>query len=194
MKTFIATLRPAAICLSLFTLLLGIIYPLVMNGIGELFFPIEAYGSLIHKENTVIGSSLIAQNFTKPEYFHPRPSYAGTSGFDAADSSGSNLGPTSEKLDATIKKRIKEYRIKNKLSPEITIPSDAVTASASGLDPHISLKNALLQAPRISEARNQSLKVIEALIQKHTLSRSLGLSGEPRVNVLELNLALDQLK
>ena len=193
MKTFIATLRPACISLFLLTLLLGIIYPLVMWGIGDLFFQHQANGSLILRENKVIGSSLIAQNFITPQYFHPRPSAAGDQGFDAANSSGSNLGPTSQKLDTAIRERILQYQAENSLAPETKIPADAVTSSGSGLDPHISLQNALLQASRIAKARNLTIEQIQALIKKHTLTRSLFLFGEPRVNVLELNLALDSL-
>lgn len=193
MRTFFATFRPAFLCLLLLTLLLGIIYPLFMYGIGQLFFHKTANGSLILQNGKVIGSEWIGQNFNQPTYFHPRPSSAGDKGYDAANSSGSNLGPTSQKLIDQIRDRATNYRAENQLGADILIPADAVTASASGLDPHISVENALLQASRIAQARNLPKEKIMQLIEKFTEGRDLGLFGEKRINVLRINLALDQM-
>ena len=190
MKTFLSTIRPAALLLGVFTVLLGIIYPLFIAGVGDLFFPASANGSLIEKNGKVIGSVHIAQNFTKPEYFHPRPSAAG---YDGANSKGSNLGPTSLKLDIAIKERLLQFRTENNLPPDIKVPGDAVTSSGSGLDPHISPENAYLQASRVAKARNLTGIEIEELIKKHTEPKTLIFFGAPRVNVLKLNLALDRL-
>lgn len=192
MKTFLHSLWASCLSLLFFTLLLGVIYPFFLFGIGQLFFSNQANGSLIvDQSGHVIGSSLLAQSFTKPEYFHPRPSNAGDKGYDASNSSGSNLGPTSQKLLDLLKKRAPAYRSENSLSLGALLPSDAVTSSASGLDPHISLANALFQAERIASARGLPLATVRKLIDDHTEGALLGV---PRVNVLRLNLALDTLK
>jgi K+-transporting ATPase ATPase C chain len=163
-------------------------YPLLITGIAQTVFKDKASGSLITDKNgKVIGSSLLGQNFAADHYFHPRPSAAGN-GYDAASSSGSNLGPTSQKLNDAIKERIAAYRTKNGLA------ADAVTASGSGLDPHISVKNAELQTARVAKARNLSVEKVTELIASNTTKPDLGILGETGVNVLKLNLALDALK
>jgi K+-transporting ATPase ATPase C chain len=147
---------------------------------------------LIQRGGTIVGSELIAQNFGSPKYFHPRPSAAGEAGYDAASSSGTNLGPLSKKLTDAVKERVEAYRAENGLPPDARVPADAVTSSSSGLDPHISLKNALMQAPRVALARDVDRAVLEKIIHANTEGRDLGILGEPRVNVLKLNLALDK--
>ncbi len=188
------TLKTSAILLTLLTILLGIIYPYFMWGIGQVFFHKHANGTLFfYKDKKVLGSEWIAQNFTQDEYFHPRPSSAGDKGYDASNSSGSNLGPTSQKLIDTLKSRSSDYRAANQLSPTAPIPADAITTSGSGLDPHISPENALLQAPRISAARNLPLDQLSQLIDAFTEGRTLAIFGEKRINVLRINLELDKL-
>jgi len=237
-------LKPAFLMMVVMTVLTGLVYPAVITVIAQVAFPDRANGSLIVSNGQVIGSRLIGQNFTKPEYFHPRPSAAG-SGYDPTASTGTNLGPTSAKLfngttkidDKTkrevvdfagIKDRIVRYCADNGVpydssmpleafkdpqgnlddvklikafnddksplvfTPKTPIPADAVTTSASGLDPHISPANADIQAARVAKARGQSIDDVRALIARHTEGRDLGLFGEPRVNVLLLNLALDE--
>ena len=179
------------------TLILAIVccglYPLAVWGIAQVAFPRQANGSLIvAKDGTVRGSDLLGQNFTAAKYFHPRPSAAGN-GYDAANSSGSNLGPTSQKLTDAIKERITTYRAANGLKGTDPVPADAVTASGSGLDPHISRRNAELQAPRVAKARNLGADKVRALIKQNTDAADLGILGETGVNVLKLNLALDNL-
>lgn len=179
------------------TLILSVVccgvYPLVVWGIAQTCFRDQANGSLIvAQDGTVRGSKLLGQNFTEAKYFHPRPSAAGN-GYDAANSSGSNLGPTSQKLNDAIKDRIAVYRAENGLSETDAVPADAVTASGSGLDPDISIRNAELQAPRVARARGLSVEAVRALIDKRTDWADFGFIGEPRVNVLLLNLALDSL-
>ncbi len=170
------------------------IYPLIVFGIAQAAFHDKANGSLIvEKDGTVRGSKLLGQNFTAEKYFHPRPSAAGN-GYDAAYSSGSNLGPTSKKLNDAIKERIEAYRKENGLKDGDAVPADAVTGSGSGLDPHISLRNAELQTARVAKARNLGEDKIRAWIQQNTDSADLGVLGEPGVNVLQLNLALDDLE
>ena len=169
------------------------IYPLVVFGIGQAFFPDKANGSLIlDKDGIVRGSRLLGQGFTGAKYFHPRPSAAGN-GYDAANSSGSNLGPTSQKLNDAIKDRIDAYRKENALKDSDSVPADAVTASGSGLDPHITLRNAELQAPRVGNARGITLQKVRDLIRQNTDKSDMGILGVAGVNVLMLNLALDQL-
>jgi potassium-transporting ATPase KdpC subunit len=170
--------------------ILGIIYPLAMTGIAQLVFPGKADGSLIKKNGVVIGSSLIGQNFTAAKYFLPRPSAAGT-GYDAMDSSFSNLGPTNKDLADRVQAAVKADIVAD---PGLTfgqVPIDMVTTSASGLDPDITIANARAQAPRVAATRGLSVSAVLALIAKHTAGRELGFLGEPTVNVLELNLALD---
>jgi K+-transporting ATPase ATPase C chain len=190
MKDFIRELRISLIAtLSLAIILCGI-YPLIIWVFAQGLFPAQANGSLLVRNEKVVGSSLIGQGFIDPKYFHPRPSAAGQ-GYDGAGSGGSNLGPTSEDLVDQVRQRSIEYRAENKLVPDATVPVDAVTASSSGLDPHISVKNALLQARRVAKARNMSVEVILRKIQGYTERRTLGILGEPRVNVLMLNLDLE---
>lgn len=187
-------------------ILLTVIYPVIVWGIGQLFFHDQANGSLRLKDGKIIGSALLGQNFSSPQYFHTRPSAAGK-GYDAANSSGSNLGPISgrflqgvaddvqtkdvDESFSGLKQRVENYRKVNGLSPDIKIPADAVTASGSGLDPHISIRNAELQLPRVARERGLSEEVVRMLIEKNIDKRGLGILGEPGVNVLMLNLALD---
>lgn len=162
-------------------------------GRGQLLFRGKANGSLIvESDGTIRGSALLAQNFTSDRYFHPRPSSAGT-GYDAASSSGSNLGPTSQKLADAVKADVAAYREKNGVPANTPVPADAVTRSGSGLDPHISVANAQLQTPRVAKARSLPVERVRALIDNHTAARDLNVLGEPRVNVLLLNRALDAI-
>jgi potassium-transporting ATPase KdpC subunit len=193
MKQLLSEIRTSLVAVLALAVLLCGIYPLVVWGIGQTLFPNQANGSLIVKNGKVIGSELIAQNFTSPKYFHPRPSAAGDMGYDASSSGGSNLGPTSRKLMDAVKERVEAYRTENGLSPTASIPVDAVTASASGLDPDISISNALLQAPRVAKARGVSERAVKRKIEELTEGRDLGVFGEKRLNVLKLNLALDKI-
>lgn len=168
------------------------IYPLLVWGIAQVVFPHQANGSLIEQNGQFIGSRLIAQRFTSPQYFHPRPSAAG-SGYDAALSGGSNLGPLSSELIRQVGKRVIQYRLENRLSADTLVPQDAVTTSGSGLDPHISLKNARLQSPRVARSRGMAEGEVQRLITEFTEGPDLGFLGEPGVNVLRLNLALDTI-
>jgi K+-transporting ATPase ATPase C chain len=183
-------LAPALVVFLALTLLTGVAYPLAVTGLAQLGFPGRADGSLIERDGRVVGSRLIGQAFAGGRYFHPRPSAAGT-GYDAMASSASNLGPTNEELVRSVRERRAAYRRENDLRPGQQVPIDAVTASASGLDPDISAANARLQASRIARVRGLDLGDVLALIDEHTDGRSLGFLGEPGVNVLELNLALD---
>lgn len=186
-------IRIAALSILLLTLILGIAYPLLICGAGYLFFPHHASGGLIkNQENRVIGAKFIGQTFSEPYYFHSRPSDAGELGYDAMASGASNLGPTSKELYQKIQERIDRYRNDNNVPSTQKLPADAVTASGSGLDPHISQENANLQAARIAAARNISEDQILDIVQKMTSHRMLGIFGEPRVNVLMLNIWLDQ--
>jgi potassium-transporting ATPase KdpC subunit len=183
-------LGPALRFTLFFTVLTGLVYPGVVTGLTQMFFPHRANGSLIVVNGQVVGSSLIGQNFTKPEYFQPRPSAAGN-GYDATASAGSNYGPTNQKLIDRVKASIDQFRKDN---PDYTgpIPADLVTTSASGLDPDISPASAEAQAPRVAKARGITLEQLQQLVAQNTQSRTFGFLGEPRVNVLELNLALDR--
>jgi K+-transporting ATPase ATPase C chain len=192
MKDFFAELRPAILATLVLAIVCSGLYPLVVYGISQLLFPDQANGSLITSaDGSVHGSRLIGQAFSDPKYFHPRPSAAGD-GYDAANSSGSNLGPTSEKLKNAIKDRISDYRKENGLGNTDAVPADAVTASGSGLDPEISLRNAEIQISRVAKARGLSEDKVRELVQQNTDGRDLGVFGDPGVNVLQLNLALDQ--
>jgi potassium-transporting ATPase KdpC subunit len=182
---------PAAAMTVVLTVLLGVIYPFVVTGLAQVIFPRQAAGSLIETEGKVIGSSLIGQPFTGPGYFHSRPSAAGN-GYDATASGGTNLGPTSQKIFGTnVRSAADSLRKEN---PSSAIPVDLVTASASGLDPHITPAAAEFQVPRVARERGMSSEQVRRLVRDHTEGRQFGLLGEPRVNVLELNLALDDMK
>jgi K+-transporting ATPase ATPase C chain len=183
-------LVPALLAFLALTVLTGLAYPLAMTGAAQVLFPNRADGSLITRGGKVVGSRLIGQNFSAPGYFHPRPSAAGD-GYDAMSSSASNLGPTNPDLITEVRKRAVAYRNENGLPAGSPVPADAVTASGSGLDPQISKANARLQAPRVARARGLSLDDVLRLVADHTDGRSLGFLGEPAVNVLGLNLALD---
>jgi potassium-transporting ATPase KdpC subunit len=192
MKDFFAEFRPAILATLVLAIVCSGLYPLVVYGISQLLFPDQANGTLIvNPDGTVRGSKLLGQAFSDPKYFHPRPSAAGN-GYDAANSSGSNLGPTSEKLKNAIKDRIADYRKENGLADTDAVPADAVTASGSGLDPEISVRNAEIQIPRVAKARGLSEDEVRELVQQNTEGRDLGVFGDPRVNVLQVNLALDQ--
>lgn len=187
---FIRQLKPAVVMLAVFTLIFGLAYPLAVTAVGQVAFHDRANGSLIERDGVVVGSSLIGQSFTAPKYFHSRPSAAGA-GYDGAASSGSNLGPQSPDLLAAVEERAIAYREANGLATGAMVPVDAVTASASGLDPHISIANARLQAPRVADERGLTVEAVRALVDEHTAGRDLGVLGEPAVNVVTLNLALD---
>jgi K+-transporting ATPase ATPase C chain len=170
------------------TVLLGLVYPLVITGLAR-FWPDKAKGQLITRNNTAIGSRILAQPFTGPAYFHPRPSAAGTNGYAADNSSGSNLGPTNQKLIDRVRTDVATLQSEN---PGKAVPVDLVTSSGSGLDPHVTPAGAEFQVPRVAKARGISEDKLLKVVQAHTEGRQFGFLGEPRVNVLELNLALDE--
>lgn len=191
MKTILHELRISVLATLVFAVLLCGLYPAAVWAGGQLLFPDQANGSLIvDPDGTIRGSALLAQSFTADKYFHPRPSAAGT-GYDAANSSGTNLGPTSRKLADAIQAAVAAYRTENHLAADAMVPADAVTSSGSGLDPQISVANAELQAARVARARQLPVARVQALIAAHTTGRDLNLFGEPGVNVLLLNRALD---
>jgi K+-transporting ATPase ATPase C chain len=170
------------------TILLGIVYPLVVTALAQLIFPKQANGQLIQKDGRIIGSSIIAQGFSSPAYFHPRPSFAGN-GYDPTSTNGSQLGPTNQKLIDRVKGDVANAQAEN---PSATVPIDLVTGSASGLDPHITPATAEFQLPRVAKERGTTVEQLRALVQRHTEDRQFGFLGEARVNVLELNLELDE--
>lgn len=176
------------------TVICGLIYPLLMTGLAQAVFPFQANGSIITRDNAPVGSKLIGQNFAGSGYFHGRPSSAGEKGYDATSSSGSNLGPTSKKLMDTVSGNLKQVREDNGLNESAQIPSDMVLASGSGLDPDITPAAAYLQVERVAKERKLETGEVQQLVAKHIQGRQWGIFGEPRVNVLELNLALDALQ
>jgi len=191
MKAFLIELKASVLLTAVFVVLLCGAYPLAVWVGAQTLFPSKTNGSLIvEQDGTIRDSALLAQNFSSEKYFQPRPSAAGT-GYDATSSSGTNLGPTSQKLADSIKAAVAAYRTANGLASDTSVPADAVTSSGSGLDPHISIANAELQAPRVAKARGLPLETVRTLIARHTEDRDLGVLGEPGVNVLLLNLALD---
>ena len=191
MKKTLDLLKTSALTILSLAVVLCLVYPLLVFAVGQIVFPHKANGSLIKSKNIVIGSALIGENFQGLKYFHPRPSSAGKEGYDAANSSASNLGPTSQKLITAIQNFAINYRKTNSVPQETLLPADAVTASGSGLDPHISLDNALLQIPRVAKARNISEASLKNLLKSYTEKPTFGFLGEARVNVLLLNLAMD---
>jgi K+-transporting ATPase ATPase C chain len=192
MKEFFSHIRGAIVSTLVLTVVCCGLYPLIVFGISQLLFRDQANGSLITgADGNVRGSKLLGQGFSDPKYFHPRPSAAGN-GYDATGSGGSNLGPTSQKLKDAIQDRITAYRAKNGLGETEAVPADAVTASGSGLDPEISLRNAELQVPRVAKTRGLSEGIVRELVRQNTDGRDLGVFGDPGVSVLRLNLALDQ--
>jgi K+-transporting ATPase ATPase C chain len=194
MKNLFAEFGRSIMATIFFAIILCGVYPLIVYAAGQLMFPHQADGSLlVDKSGTIRCSALLAQNFTGVQYFHPRPSAAGANGFDPTSSSGSNLGPTSSNLVANITQNIANYRAENNLGTNAPVPADAVTESASGLDPHISPANAEIQTPRVAKARGLSEDRMRELVRQNTSGRDLGLFGEPRVNVMTLNFALDQV-
>lgn len=200
--SILSLLRPAIASAVLLMLVCGLAYPLLTTGVAYLIFPEKAAGSFITRDGEIVGSELIGQQFTEPRYFHPRPSATVASDgsdeppdepYNAAQSVGSNLGPTNADLIAAVEERAIAYREENGLPEDGQVPVDAVTASGSGLDPHITLTNAGMQVPRVAKERGVSEDEVRRLIGEHTEGRQLGFLGEPRVNVLELNLSLDEL-
>lgn len=185
-------IKKSIIILGAATLVCGVLYPMVITAAADTIFKSEADGSLLYEGKTPVGSSLIGQNFSKSGYFHSRPSVAGENGYDATSSGGSNLAYTSQKLYDSVKERVRKYREENALAADEKVPMDAVTASASGLDPHISLQNAKLQTKRVAKARGVSESEIQKLIKESTDGRILGIIGEEKVNVVKLNLRLDK--
>ena len=194
MKTILSEIRPAIVSTLIFAVVCCGFYPLAVTGISKVAFAKKADGSLIiDNDGKVIGSELLGQNFSGEGYFHPRPSAAGANGYDAASSGGSNLGPTSQKLADQIKARIAAYRTTNGLAETQVIPADAVTASGSGLDPHISLANAELQISRVAKSRGLAAEKVQSLVASNTDKADFGLLGVAGVNVLKLNLALNAI-
>ena len=192
MRVFLRQLRPALLVAIVFTVICGLVYPMVTLAIGQVAFRDKANGSLIERNGVVVGSKLIGQSFVAPKYFHPRPSAAGA-GYDGSNSSGSNYGPNNPDFLKAVAASVKAYRTENGLSDSTLVPVDAVTASGSGLDPHISIANARLQVARVAKERKLPADQVETLVAKYTESRDFGVLGEPGVNVVELNLALDGL-
>ena len=194
MKTIIIEFGRSIVATIFFAVIVCGIYPLVIDGLGQAMFHHQANGSLIYdKSGGIRGSELLGQNFTSDKYFHPRPSAAGNNGYDPTASGGSNLGPTSSNLVNNITANIAAYRSDNNLPTNAPVPADAVTESGSGLDPHISVANAELQIPRVAKQRGLGEDKIRELVKENTSGRDLGLFGEPRVNVVTLNFALDHL-
>jgi K+-transporting ATPase ATPase C chain len=190
MKAMITTLRISVVATIVLTILVSFIYPVAVWGAAQALFPDQANGSLVEKGGKIVGSTLIGQTFSSPQYFHTRPSAAGK-GYDATASGGSNLGPLSEKLLDSVRERVHAYRKENGLASDALVPVDAVTASGSGLDPHISPRNAELQTPRVARERGLSEDAVRKLVAQATDAPAFGLLGPPAVNAMRLNLALD---
>ena len=190
MKTLLKELWTSIVATVVLCVVVSGVYPVLIWGIGQVLFPHQANGSLVERNGQIVGSELLAQGFSGAKYFHPRPSAAGT-GYDPLNSGGSNLGPTSQKLIDGIKANAAQYRQENGLSAETAVPADAVTASGSGLDPHISIHNAQLQIPRVAKETGLSEEAVRAEVTKATDNPLLGIGGEAGVNVLKLNVALD---
>jgi K+-transporting ATPase ATPase C chain len=190
MKDWLAELKRSSLAVMILAVILCGLYPLTAWVLAQGLFPGKANGSLVARDGVIIGASLIGQGFSSARYFHPRPSAAGQ-GYDAARSGGTNLGPLSKDLVDEAERRVAAYRAENGLPAGTAVPADAVTASGSGLDPHISVKNALLQTPRVAHARGLAEEDVRKMVKMYTEGRTLGFLGEPRVNVLRLNLALD---
>lgn len=188
-----AILRPALVCFAVLTALTGVAYPLVVTGVAQVAFPDQAAGSLILRDGKPVGSSLIGHNFSDPKYVWGRPSATGPQPYNASNSSGSNQGPLNPALSDAVKGRIEALRAADP-GNTAPVPVDLVTASASGLDPHISVAGAVFQAARVAKARNLPVTQVQQLIEQHTEGRLFGFLGEPRVNVLRLNLALDAIR
>lgn len=184
-------LLPALRMTFVMTVLTGLIYPGIVTGLCQMLFPRRANGSLINVEGRIVGSALIGQNFSKPQYFHPRPSAAGNDGYDASASNATNFGPTNQKLMDRVKANVDKFRKENP-GYDGPIPADLLTTSGSGLDPDLSPASALAQAPRVAQARGVSLEQVQQFIAQNTQGRTLGFMGEPRVNVLALNMELDK--
>ena len=191
MKDCARELRKSLVATALFAVLVCGAYPAAVWVLGRALFPGKADGSLVVSGTKVVGSSLLAREFSGPQYFHPRASAAGA-GYDASRSGGTNWGPLSRRLVDTVRERVVAYRAENGLTVDAVVPGDAVTASASGLDPHISVENARLQGGRVAAARGLTIDAVLSKIEKHTEGRTLWLLGRPRVNVLMLNLDLDE--
>jgi len=193
-KAFFKTYMVSCLIIfALFAILTGLAYPLFMTGFAQVAFKAKANGSIVKQNGKSVGSELIGQSFTGPTYFHGRPSAAGTDGYDATTSGASNLGPTNPKLTELISQRAAEVRKENGLAPDTKVPADLVEASASGLDPDISPESALLQVKRVAQGRNLPQAVVLELVKSHIEERQLSVLGEPRVNVLDLNMALDRM-
>jgi len=192
MKAFLNELWTSILATVVLCIVVSGIYPILIWGVGQLLFPHQANGSLVERNGQILGSELLAQGFSGAKYFRPRPSAAGT-GYDPLNSGGSNLGPTSQKLIDGIKANATQYRQENGLPPEAVVPADSVTASGSGLDPHISLQNAQLQIPRVAKERGLTEELVRGEVAKATDNPLLGLGGDPGVNILKLNVALDAL-
>jgi K+-transporting ATPase ATPase C chain len=192
MRTFLKELWTSVIATVVLCVVVSGVYPVLIWGVGQVLFPHQANGSLVQNNGQIVGSELLAQGFSGARYFHPRPSDAGT-GYDPLSSGGSNLGPTSQKLMDTIKANVAQYRQENGLPADAVVPVDAVTASGSGLDPHISLRNAELQISRVAKERGVSEEAVRGEVTKATDNPLLGIGGDPGVNVLRLNLALDAI-